>query len=289
MAFYLNSIFVPLHPVTRVLNWFQWCSLASPVWKLWCVCIISRILPVTRMSCVLTGHRRVMYPRGLSTDHGGSPAVCRTGTVRSRDHSCRWRSPGHALRRFCGSLLPTRGHRPWTAGVSDHTAAAGVGVAADVSYRTSAGDRRETVVVRGGLWWSAVVHGGPQWSVVVRGGPWSGPVMIHSERWWRRPVIISAGASHRAACLMLNIWAPYERVLKWYLGTAGIRAAGGSDVNRKPKFWLSDKKPKPTWFLVFQLKFYWYFLGFKILTNFRCRDNSSWQNFPNVRTKNVIL
>ena len=48
-----------------------------------------------------------------------------------------------------------------------------------------------------------------------------------------------------------------------------------SDVNRKPKFWLSDKKPKPIWFLVFQLKFYWYFVGFKILTNFRCRDNSS--------------
>ena len=48
-----------------------------------------------------------------------------------------------------------------------------------------------------------------------------------------------------------------------------------SDVNRKPKFWLSDKKPKPTWFLVFQLKFSWYFVGFKILTNFRCRDNSS--------------
>ena len=50
---------------------------------------------------------------------------------------------------------------------------------------------------------------------------------------------------------------------------------GTSDVNRKPKFWLSDKKPKPIWFLVFQLKFYWYFVGFKILTNFRCRDNSS--------------
>ena len=41
-----------------------------------------------------------------------------------------------------------------------------------------------------------------------------------------------------------------------------------SDVNRKPKFWLSDKKPKPIWFLVFQLKFSWYFVGFKILTNF---------------------
>ena len=48
-----------------------------------------------------------------------------------------------------------------------------------------------------------------------------------------------------------------------------------SDVNRKPKFWFSDKIPKPIWFLVFQLKFSWYFVGFKILTNFRCRDNST--------------
>ena len=62
-----------------------------------------------------------------------------------------------------------------------------------------------------------------------------------------------------------------------------------SDVNRKPKFWFPDKIPKPIWFLVFQLKFSWYFVGFKILTTFRCHDNSSWQNFLNVRTKNVIV
>ena len=72
-------------------------------------------------------------------------------------------------------------------------------------------------------------------STVVVTAPGSGPAQCHTRA---RITVSCARHRHR-------------------LSTREVRF---SDVNRKPKFWLSDKKPKPTWFLVFQLKFSWYFV-----------------------------